>query len=200
MNQYKTCLDCKQVKSFDEFHNNKKIKDGKAQYCKPCLLARGKSYRNANPEKVKETNRISKNKNKTKASITRKVWRDKNKEKINAQKRKLRLEKPEHYRQLARKQYAKNPESALNNAVKRYARLKSVKTYAITSKELRQLRQKNCHYCGSKKQIELDHVIPINRNGTHGIGNLVPACRKCNRSKSESFIMEWRIRLKREAG
>ena len=74
----------------------------------------------------------------------------------------------------------------------RRAKSKSNGVYALTEKELRKLRDKECVYCGSSHKIELDHVIPISRGGTHGIGNLVPSCMKCNRSKSSKFITEWR--------
>jgi len=43
-----------------------------------------------------------------------------------------------------------------------------------------------CVYCGKKRSTSIDHAIPINRDevGEHKLGNLLPCCGKCNRSKS----------------
>lgn len=46
-----------------------------------------------------------------------------------------------------------------------------------------------CHYCGGKfrpSELTMDHVIPLARGGTSAKGNLVPACRDCNRDKKLS--------------
>jgi len=43
-----------------------------------------------------------------------------------------------------------------------------------------------CHYCGRKasfKELTLDHVVPLARGGTTSPGNVVPACRECNKAK-----------------
>ena len=48
-----------------------------------------------------------------------------------------------------------------------------------------------CAYCSSEWE-ERDHVVPVSRGGQHCSANLVPACRKCNRSKFNKFLREWR--------
>ena len=51
---------------------------------------------------------------------------------------------------------------------------------------LTQLNRGLCHYCGKKfspKDLTMDHVIPIARGGTSTEGNIVPACKACNRDK-----------------
>ena len=40
-----------------------------------------------------------------------------------------------------------------------------------------------CLSCGSKKNIELDHIMPISRGGKNKLSNLQPLCKKCNTSK-----------------
>ena len=50
----------------------------------------------------------------------------------------------------------------------------------------------SCAYCGSKENIEQDHVIPISKNGNHIKENVVPACRKCNNKKRAEI---WKPRL-----
>jgi 5-methylcytosine-specific restriction endonuclease McrA len=40
-----------------------------------------------------------------------------------------------------------------------------------------------CAYCGKKKKLTQDHVIPISKHGSHTDKNIVPACGPCNSSK-----------------
>lgn len=40
-----------------------------------------------------------------------------------------------------------------------------------------------CRVCGSREDLEIDHVVPISKGGTGEISNLQTLCRKCNRSK-----------------
>lgn len=41
-------------------------------------------------------------------------------------------------------------------------------------------------------------MIPLARGGTDYIGNIVPACGKCNSSKNASTVTEWRLRRAKE--
>jgi Fe-S cluster biogenesis protein NfuA len=56
-----------------------------------------------------------------------------------------------------------------------------------------------CAYCG-KKWNTIDHAIPINRIqlGENRIGNLVPACKSCNASKSDKNYKDFIAALKNE--
>ena len=55
-----------------------------------------------------------------------------------------------------------------------------------------------CAYCGERPAVlEMDHVIPLTRGGRHAIANILPSCPSCNRSKSSSLLIEWRIRRER---
>jgi 5-methylcytosine-specific restriction endonuclease McrA len=48
-----------------------------------------------------------------------------------------------------------------------------------------------CHYCGGKATT-IDHVLPLERGGTNDPANLVAACGRCNYSKQEKTVEEWR--------
>ncbi|MDY6937079.1 MAG: HNH endonuclease [Cyanobacteriota bacterium] len=49
------------------------------------------------------------------------------------------------------------------------------------------LRRDNhtCVYCGSRKQLTLDHVLPKSKGGTHTWDNVVTACSPCNARKGD---------------
>ena len=45
-------------------------------------------------------------------------------------------------------------------------------------------RDRRCVYCGGPPESR-DHVIPLSRGGSNNIGNLVPACHRCNNMKGD---------------
>lgn len=55
-----------------------------------------------------------------------------------------------------------------------------------------------CAYCGSTERIEADHRTPLSRGGTNLIGNILPACRRCNRRKHRRREEEFRALLQAE--
>lgn len=42
-----------------------------------------------------------------------------------------------------------------------------------------------CQYCGSNKQLTVDHIIPLSKGGTNEIDNLITSCRYCNSKKHD---------------
>jgi 5-methylcytosine-specific restriction endonuclease McrA len=56
--------------------------------------------------------------------------------------------------------------------------------------------QRKCAYCHiDNVPLEIEHVIPISRNGTHRISNLTLACRGCNEAKGAMMPQEWLKKL-----
>jgi hypothetical protein len=49
-----------------------------------------------------------------------------------------------------------------------------------------------CTYCGSDKQLEGDHIVPLSCGGSNAFDNLATACRPCNLSKGSKTVEEWR--------
>lgn len=47
-----------------------------------------------------------------------------------------------------------------------------------------------CQYCGSRDDLQADHVIPEALGGPTSLWNLVTACRTCNSGKSATLIGE----------
>jgi 5-methylcytosine-specific restriction endonuclease McrA len=48
-----------------------------------------------------------------------------------------------------------------------------------------------CAYCGDGGDMQIEHVEPISKGGAHDIGNIVPACFRCNTSKRNHEMEEW---------
>ena len=44
-----------------------------------------------------------------------------------------------------------------------------------------------CTYCGSTKFLEIDHIIPLAKGGSHTPENLQTLCMKCNSAKSDNL-------------
>lgn len=53
-----------------------------------------------------------------------------------------------------------------------------------------------CQYCGTKKDLTLDHVTPRSKGGRSSWNNLVTACKRCNTRKGNSRPEEVGIKLK----
>lgn len=42
-----------------------------------------------------------------------------------------------------------------------------------------------CQYCGTHKDLTLDHIVPSSKGGLHTWTNLVTACKRCNARKGD---------------
>jgi len=52
-----------------------------------------------------------------------------------------------------------------------------------------------CQYCGSTKELTIDHIIPRSRGGGDTWENLVVACMPCNTRKSDKLLEETNLVL-----
>jgi Restriction endonuclease len=51
-----------------------------------------------------------------------------------------------------------------------------------------------CYYCRQqvgRKNLTMDHIIPVRRGGKSTKGNIVPACKECNSKKQSLLPLEW---------
>ena len=71
----------------------------------------------------------------------------------------------------------------------------------ILDREWERLLVRYDHRCGWCRRrlttsgltaLEWDHIVPVSRGGRHAIGNLIPACRACNRGRGSCLAIEWK--------
>ncbi len=53
-----------------------------------------------------------------------------------------------------------------------------------------------CQYCGAKKDLTIDHVVPRWCGGPHTWDNLVACCRKCNLKKGDKTPQQAGMKLR----
>lgn len=54
-----------------------------------------------------------------------------------------------------------------------------------------QARGVPCTHCGGACET-VDHLVPLNRGGTNYEDNLAPSCRRCNSSRKDKLLTEWK--------
>jgi CRISPR/Cas system Type II protein with McrA/HNH and RuvC-like nuclease domain len=97
----------------------------------------------------------------------------------------------------------KSDENPIVIGVKKYVRpliIRLLKYIKFQTRKLRVNRNRvfkrdgnQCVYCGSKKELTIDHVIPKSRGGTNEWTNLVTCCSKCNLKKGNKTPEEARM-------
>ena len=61
------------------------------------------------------------------------------------------------------------------------------------------LRDKfTCQYCGAKKDLTFDHLLPKSKGGITDWENVITACSKCNTSKGNKTLKEAKLLSKRQ--
>ena len=53
-----------------------------------------------------------------------------------------------------------------------------------------------CVYCGTEKELTIDHVIPISQGGKTSFENCVAACKTCNSKKGSRTPSEAKMYLR----
>jgi len=53
----------------------------------------------------------------------------------------------------------------------------------------------SCVYCGNKKELTIDHVIPKSKGGDNSWKNLVTCCSPCNLKKGDKLLHETNMKM-----
>jgi 5-methylcytosine-specific restriction endonuclease McrA len=106
----------------------------------------------------------------------------------------------EQRREYARQYLRDHPEEMRAVRRNRKSRIQAQR-FQFTEKDWRRMLARYrgcCAYCGEKHpKLQREHVIPIARGGRHSVGNIVPACPRCNGSKKAKLLSEWRYQQRR---
>jgi len=73
------------------------------------------------------------------------------------------------------------------------------KVFVISSRDIARHYGKPCYACDATDRVTTDHLIPVTRGGSHGIGNVIRLCLSCNQSKSGQTWSEWKYSRKPRA-
>lgn len=140
--------------------------------------SRMKAWRTANPEKVrdmaqrhKERHRadvLAANARRERARYQRNLEKERERSRIRV--RAWKLANPERKRLY---EYVRDHKVRANGGTLTVAQWMAIKEHY----------RDRCAYCGEKKPLTMDHVVPVIEGGKTDVSNIVPACRSCNSAK-----------------
>ena len=132
-----------------------------------------------------------------KARAAAKKWIHAYPEKRREQKRRERARDPGKTKAMWAKYHAAHPEVRRLTSVNYRARkLSAPGTFTARQwKDQMSHYRGRCGYCGVEAPLQADHRIPLSRGGSNDIGNIMPACARCNTRKARSTESEFRRRL-----
>ncbi len=167
------CSRCETFKAPDDFFRNRSTKTGRDGVCKEC------------------TNR-RRAERKVQRALVSKAWREKHRDRLAAEKRAAYHCNPQASTEAGRRWRKEHPDKvkaqirAQNLA--RYARLKAAPGHATPEQVQARWDYYSClcWMCG-QPATDTDHVKPLAKGGSNWPANLRPACRHCNRSKSDTW-------------
>lgn len=196
---YKVCNMCgvKIPATSEYFNKNKNNKDGLNPNCKKCtkeynakryqekkdkIKAQTKEYYENNKEKIKPFFKENKRR-----------YYEKNIESYKQDSIKWREEHPEYFREYHKKYRIENPDKWEAIAKRRKDRVDNL-PYTLTKEQWKYIKTKfdnRCCYCGKQLPLQRDHFVPVVNDGGFTIGNIVPACKRCNGKKNDGNYFEW---------
>jgi hypothetical protein len=172
--QKRTCIKCKAVKPFSDFHKNARTSEGINNECKICKNSRSKQSYQESGELLRAQMAF---------------------QRVNSYQHRLSIERASRERRKAFQRPRKNARQQIRN------RLLVANIWIIKDSEINALYSRPCYNCGTKENLSIDHNIPLSRGGRHSIGNLQTLCRPCNSSKGDKFFMAWKLyKLKNGVG
>lgn len=198
----KKCTKCGELKSLELYHKDKRGRMGRVAACKVCVSARLKKYYDENTESVKKKVRDRYSvADKEKIRESKQKYRDKTRARTSKRQSDWYKKNRDHCASLA-------SEWRKNNAdrVREYARISAHSRRVAGGSRIDADKWRmrldfyggKCIYCSSQDNIEIEHRIPISRGGSNLAANLVPACRSCNRKKSDKTEFEFKELLSKE--
>ena len=199
MSRNKVCPKCETNKPLDEFVKNRRSKDGRGSYCRPCAnenarKARARhpetarNYYRANRERILQTQRkyLQSPEGRATRRANQDAYNEANIELVREWKTAWRKRNPNYHgdweaanRELARA-YKRKAEG------KRRARKKQAFVEDVCPKQVFERDKGICGICGSPvdpSDWHLDHIVPLALGGPHSEANVQVSHPRCNLSK-----------------
>jgi 5-methylcytosine-specific restriction endonuclease McrA len=168
----KECTKCHQCLPSTSFYTDRHAKTGLMPWCIECRLEMHASYRKTEAWQacVKKYSQTEKGR----ARVKRYTLTDK--------------------RRAAKKRYAQTEKGKASKARRAHRRrLNGILTTAtLTLGEWDKIKfnyKNRCVYCGEKKPLTRDHIIPISKGGGLTKENVIPACVSCNSRKHDKSVL-----------
>ena len=67
----------------------------------------------------------------------------------------------------------------------------SAEAKRLWRKKIKEAWDNKCAYCGSDKELTIDHITPRSKGGTDVTKNVVCACHDCNQDKAHTPMEDW---------
>jgi 5-methylcytosine-specific restriction endonuclease McrA len=204
--QLKTCTKCgaEHPRTPEYFSRDKSRKDGLYPQCKACKSEDNACYREENREKERERRARWRA-----ANPEHEVrYRAENAEKKREYDARYREENREKRRENIARWQKKNPDKTsgynarwakanpekCNANTQRYLARKRGAEGSFTSADIKRqtkAQRGKCYYCGKKRKLTIEHLVPLNRGGSNNPDNIVMACQSCNSSKCDKLPHEF---------
>ncbi|QNL30547.1 HNH endonuclease [Gordonia phage SpeedDemon] len=181
----KTCSRCGEAKPADDFHRDRRAKDGRSYHCKECAKSRARNWAEANRERSRQKSA---------------EWYAANRQYVSDRDRAKYAEDPAKHRQAALDYYYRNRDKVLaSQELRPHIRWEAVHrtrckalglTPTVTPFTVDQLVERRgpgcavhlCQYAGDP--LELDHIWPVALGGEHSLRNCQRLCVTHHRMKS----------------
>lgn len=159
-----------------------------------------KEYNKWKEEKLKIYKKLYRKKNREILLEKEKKYRKNNREYLNIKYREYRKNNKKKIA-LANRKYNKTEGAKINHKIYKWYRSalkKSSSDWSITSEGLVKILEKQNYLCNMcwvfldksiKKFVQLDHIIPLSKWGTHSIKNVQFLCIFCNAKKSNKILL-----------
>jgi 5-methylcytosine-specific restriction endonuclease McrA len=171
-------------------------------------------FRIAHPEKKREHNHRYQEKHPDRVREAKRRYAEDHPDRMNSATRRYREANPEKQREYDRQRYSANPKRERERArqyqrqhpeVKRRSeqhrrarKRNALGSYTSQDLDKQLLEQRSlCFWCSEPLESgwQVDHVIPISRNGSNWPENIVCACPSCNLRKQDKIpFIEWNPR------
>ncbi len=201
----KTCTKCGEMKGFGEFYRRADTCDGLQPHCSTCDSAKSKNHYWKNKEYHSKRSKIWREANRGYRKEQAAKYNEENKEYLKEcsrkRYRKNLVQNRERNNKYHRKYYQRN-KRRIKKRNKEYRALNPERHRIIKQRRRARKRQlpatltedqwqetleacnHKCVYCGAPWK-DGEHFVPESKGGGYTVNNILPACKRCNLTKSD---------------